>query len=255
MANRAKKDAAAALANLMTYLRRDIRAIELLDDVQHYLGILRKEKTESNNQYALLSKENEGLKQSYTAATNACEALKLQNEQVLAQNQQLARGATLAEARCQELEEKGNLPDDNEPQDLSVPDNYRILLRVAKQLRKRLNIPPLVAWSKREATIELNSIVKKFTGDEFTTLGMFCAVSTLLGFAIRISANRIIRPDSDKDGDSLKSMVKWMLPWIGMTEVEYFTEEALNNTEGRKFVSMCGKYHKVKASVRKVADQ
>lgn len=234
--SRAKKDATAALKHLAQYLRHDPGAAKKAADIGRYVGELRQTQTSLKEEIVELKRQLEASGENCKRLSQQIGPLKTRLDREVGAHRQTRSELAASEGRIRELEKEVE-PDDVFLVDDKLSDSYGFNL-LMKDLKKRMRKPPvparLVTKSDCCRLFDLEDVVTSSSRDQFTTLGMFVAVATELGFfpAFRSKRTKSIFAEGE-DGHKTRA-IRWMRSWIRPTKRE--------NEEGLAFDEMVLKH-------------
>ena len=228
MANRTKKDASEALSQLQKYLYRDPHACQLLKAVSRYQGDLRQKcaqlKTETTTladargvtllRNAALMTKTQTLQRALDKEKSMTNQLRCDVSQMQARIGRLEK-----ELEPPSLESEGDTPDD-------LREDITALKKLVKHLQRRMSRAPSLrrVTTHRTAVIDLRKIVTSYSGDQYTTVGMFVTLSAMMGFRISFEwdvpgEQEIRKLRSHKEYErTVGGYIRWVRGWIGEAE-------------------------------------
>jgi hypothetical protein len=211
------------LHDLRTYLSRDTRGVELLNEVSRDLTEQRKElaaakneKLRAENLLHKMRKEMLYVKEEQEKTKKRLEAETARHASTKLLQQRLAdRIAAIEKENNVEEEvpvERGATRDDERARKIAA------LLASVRRICKR--IPD---GYKGGPCIRLETFIQKFTVQEFEQLGRVVAALALVNLPFRVEAEVTIRElgGADKFGNKhLAKFLKWLQPWMQMSAIE-----------------------------------
>lgn len=186
MASRTKKDANDALDGLRNYLCRDRGGIVQLESISRYLGELRHDKTKLTSENERLKAEVAGLVAKATELEAKAVLLSGELTAESSRRRQSESTAALTRQNIQALEDRIT---PTAPADLQI--NETKWWHLFKDTKRRIPTPPSpahvdVSRGEKVYVFELADFIRKFTSDEFLTLGQFVALFVACSFPGRI---------------------------------------------------------------------
>jgi hypothetical protein len=231
MANRTKKDASDALSQLRKYLHRDPHACQLLEAMSRYQGQLRQDCAQLKTETTTLGDARGVTLLRNVTLTTKNQTLRLALDKEQAITNQLKGDLAQMQVRIKQLEKELE-PADLETSD-KIPDDLRTdvaaVKKLTKALQRRMKVAPKMrlfqpSEDKRHSLIDVRSIVTDYSGDQYTTLGMFVTLSTMIGMPVSFEwkapgrkgiGSILVAPDSDSRDEALMhKQIHWLRRWI-----------------------------------------
>jgi hypothetical protein len=178
VANKDKKEACEALSRLKDYLCRDKKALDLVDQIERYMGKLRREQSQFKADIERLEAANATLHEQ--SLSHSAEVDRLRNAATAAESRRLQAEtqAKMATQALEELEQRLTPPLPNHELTVSEQKFYELVKSLKRSMPNCPRPSKVIPFrNERGYIFDLDDFVPNLTEDEFARLGKFIVVS------------------------------------------------------------------------------
>lgn len=251
-----KKEAGESLQKLKSYLNRDRHAVDLIGQVERFIGDLRRERAELKTRLDSLAVASELATTAIDKAALLKAKLKAENQAIKNENESLKVSVKKAVNEANEI--RRHYEGEQVLVSKDCPAKEAVMFSLFARVRAMMpKAPPGGRIGKGLIEAEAAEIISGHSDPEYMKLGMFVAFCCLVEGSVRINGRSALggkyksQTASNKQS-ARRKLVAWMRPWYG-TEKNY-QEKLRDYVERAEFDTAVQKCDDLKARGKDVGD-